>query len=153
MKIKIYYFTHINYPKNIQSGAEKYDAKKPNKSNTSMTQWQGPCHIPENLDNSKLGQFTESKFCWHSRNNPLFFAKSDYRIYTRLQPLLQIIDKFFIIFCRIGIFRSEIFFYLIKLMNFQFGRVIFWVRILIGSLRMALLSNVQPIRDRYGSTS
>ena len=63
---------------------------------------------------------------WYFRNIPLFFAESEYRIYTRLQPLLQIFYEFFIIFCRIGIFRNEIFLYLVKLMNFQIGRIIFW---------------------------
>ena len=74
------------------------------------------------------------------RNIPLFFAESEYRIYTRLQPLLQIFDEFFIIFCRIGIFRNEILFYFIKLMNFQIGRIIFLVGFLIDAAWRALLS-------------
>ena len=80
------------------------------------------CQLLENF--VKLLITRKLKF-WHLRNNPLFFAESEHRINTCLQPFLQIFNKFFIIFCRIRIFVNKIFFYFIKLMNFQFCRIIF----------------------------
>ena len=89
----------------------------------------------------------------HLRTSPLFFAESEHRINTCLQPFLQIFNKFFIIFRRIRIFTNKIFFYFIKLMNFQFCRIIFLDGFSICcQLYSALILHQWPIRERQFKT-